>query len=555
MADKLTETEELLRELQSSERRFRSVINRNADGTIILDPSGVVRFVNPAAVSLFDREANELLGTRFGFPVAVGETTELALKRRGETIVVEMRIVETEWDGEPALLASLRDITDRKRAEAERVELIREQAARAEAETARARLAFLAEAGTRLASSLNYEKTLADLARLAIPYLADYVIVDMLEGAGALKQMAVAHKEPAKEYLLKEMRRLYPFDTSKPCGVVRVVRTGRSEMISEVSPAWLTGAARDEKHLEMMEALGFKSYLVVPLVAGERTLGAVSFVLTSDRRYTTEDLALAEDLARRAALFIDNARLYKEAREANRLKDEFLTTLSHELRTPLTSVIGWAQLLRTRDLDRSSARYALDAIERNAKAQAQIVEDLLDTSDILKGNLRLKTEVVNLKDAVESALDATRPAADAKRIKIDAVITSSEDQVTGDFARLRQVIWNLLSNAIKFTPEGGQVRLTLARQGPDVEIAVSDTGTGINPEFLPFIFDHFRQADGSSTRENGGLGLGLTLVRYLVEMHGGTVSAASPGPGRGATFTVRLPGILASDKKMVTTEK
>ncbi len=545
MEDKLTETEELLaqarRELQASERRFRNVINRNADGIIIVDPSGVVRFVNPAAVFLFGREASELLGTDFGFQVAVGETTELALPRRGKPVVVEMRIVETEWDGEPAYLASLRDITDRKRAEAERVELIREQAARAESETARARLAFLAEAGTRLASSLNYEKTLDNLARLTIPYLADYVIVDMLDGASALKQMAVAHKEPAKEYLLKEMRCLYPFDMTKPYGVVKVVRTGRSEMVSEVSPAWLTKAARDEKHLEMMEVLGFKSYMIVPLLAGERTLGAVSFALTSARRYNAEDLALAEDLARRAALFIDNARLYKEAREANRLKDEFLTTLSHELRTPLTSVIGWAQMLRTRDLDTSSARYALDAIERNARAQAQIVEDLLDTSDILKGKLRLKTEVVDVKKAIEAAVDAVKPAADAKGIEIEAVITTSDGHVTGDFARLRQAIWNLLSNAIKFTPKGGNIQLTLAQRGADVEIAVSDTGAGIHPEFLPFIFDHFRQADGSSTREHGGLGLGLTLARYLVEMHGGTVTAASPGPGQGATFIIRLP--------------
>ncbi len=246
---------------------------------------------------------------------------------------------------------------------------------------------------------------------------------------------------------------------------------------------------------------------------------------------TERDEALARANATRA-----------EAEAANRAKDEFLAVLSHELRTPLNAVYGWARMLRTRTLGTAAAEHALDVIERNAAAQVRLIEEILDISRIVTGNMRLQRQPVDLQAVVASALDSVRPAAEAKGIRMEASIDPAAAHITGDPDRLRQVVWNLVSNAIKFTPSGGLVQVDARRVGADVEVAVRDTGRGITPEILPYVFDRFRQADSTSTREHGGLGLGLALVRHLVELHGGTVTAASGGEDQGATFIVTLPG-------------
>jgi CheY-like chemotaxis protein len=223
------------------------------------------------------------------------------------------------------------------------------------------------------------------------------------------------------------------------------------------------------------------------------------------------------------------------------LKDEFLATVSHELRTPLNAILGWTVMLRSGRLKPDKAAEALETIERSARAQNRLVEDLLDVSRIVTGRLQLKFQPVTLAKVVEAAVAAARPAAEAKSIALQVVFDSLPCEVTGDADRLQQVIWNLISNAVKFTPRGGRVQAQLERAGSHVEIKVSDTGEGIAPEFLPHVFDRFRQADGSIQRRHGGLGLGLAIVRHLVELHGGEVSVESPGPGQGATFTVKLP--------------
>jgi PAS domain S-box-containing protein len=230
-----------------------------------------------------------------------------------------------------------------------------------------------------------------------------------------------------------------------------------------------------------------------------------------------------------------------EAEAANRMKDEFLATLSHELRTPLNAILGWATILHSGKIDADDMEEGLSAIERNSQAQTQIIEDLLDVSRIISGNLRLEVQRLQLTDVIEAALAAVLPAANAKQLRIHKVLDSLAGPVTGDAARLRQVVWNLLSNAIKFTPKGGQIQLLLERVNSHVEISVIDTGIGIKPEFLPHVFDRFRQADASTTRRHAGLGLGLAIVKQLVEMHGGTIRAKSPGEGQGATFTITLP--------------
>ena len=231
----------------------------------------------------------------------------------------------------------------------------------------------------------------------------------------------------------------------------------------------------------------------------------------------------------------------RRAEAAGRLKDEFLATVSHELRTPLTAIIGWAHLLRTGKMDEAAAARALEAIERNARSQALMVEDLLDVSRIITGKLRLDVRPVALAPVVKAAVEAMRPGADAKGVLVQVVLDGEAGPVWADADRLQQIIWNLLSNAIKFTPAGGRVDVRLGRAGSHAEISVSDTGKGISPESLPFVFDRFWQADMTSTRAHGGLGLGLGIARHLVELHGGAIEAASEGEGRGSTFTVKLP--------------
>jgi CheY-like chemotaxis protein len=223
------------------------------------------------------------------------------------------------------------------------------------------------------------------------------------------------------------------------------------------------------------------------------------------------------------------------------MKDEFLATLSHELRTPLNAILGWAQMLRMTELEPATAARAYETIERNARAQAQLIADLLDVSRIITGKLRLELGAVDLERVIAAVLDTVRPALDAKRISIAVELDPRAGAVRGDADRLQQVVWNLLSNAIKFTPAGGRVGIRLARADGAVEIQVSDSGAGIQPEFLPYVFDRFRQADSATTRSHGGLGLGLSIARHLVELHGGTIAADSEGPGRGSVFTITVP--------------
>lgn len=254
------------------------------------------------------------------------------------------------------------------------------------------------------------------------------------------------------------------------------------------------------------------------------------------RQYEVRDHMLEEKRAQE-----ERARLLEEAKEANRIKDEFLSTMSHELRTPMTAILGWAHLLRANSFSAEDAAHALEVIERNARAQTKLIDDLLDISRIVTGKLRLDVQLVDLAAVIEAAVEATRPTAEAKSIRLQMLVDSQAGPVAGDRERLQQVVWNLLTNAIKFTPKGGRVQVRLERVDSHVEITVSDTGVGISAEFLPHVFDRFRQADGTTTRAHGGLGLGLSIVRQLVEMHGGTVCAESRGEGQGATFVVQLP--------------
>ncbi len=230
-----------------------------------------------------------------------------------------------------------------------------------------------------------------------------------------------------------------------------------------------------------------------------------------------------------------------EAETANRMKDEFLANVSHELRTPLNAIIGWSHLLRNGRLDNATMARAVETIDRNARSQAQLIEDILDTSRIITGKLRLNKEPVDISSVINAAIDSVQLAVDSKSLQLEVTLDPSARHTIGDANRLQQVVWNLFANAIKFTPSGGRIEVKVERAGESMQIQVSDTGQGIGPDFLPYIFDRFRQADGTTTRQHGGLGLGLAIVRHLVELHGGTITAASAGQGAGSTFAIKLP--------------
>jgi PAS domain S-box-containing protein len=331
----------------------------------------------------------------------------------------------------------------------------------------------------------------------------------------------------------------------------------------------MTGYSREEFISKPVSQVVAPEYMNTMLqmmdrkIAGERLTTYEIEIITKDNRRLALEVSSrliyergnpigvqgsARDITERRRVEEERARLLAgekaarvEAEEANRLKDEFLATVSHELRTPLNAILGWAELLRASKLDDETARRALTTIVRNAKSQAQLIEDILDVSRIITGKLRIDTRPVALIAIINAAIEAVRPAAYAKDITLDTSFAASVGSVLGDPNRLQQVIWNLLSNAIKFTPSGGRVELRLEHKEDSAQIVVHDTGCGISKEFLPHVFDRFRQADSSYTRQHGGLGLGLAIVRHMVEMHGGTVQVESPGEGLGSTFIVKLP--------------
>ena len=299
--------------------------------------------------------------------------------------------------------------------------------------------------------------------------------------------------------------------------------------------------------------LPVRSYLAVPVKgpAGD-VLGGLFFGHSQTAVFTEQHERLASGVAAWASVALENARLYAEAQAANRMKDEFLAVLSHELRTPLNAIVGYSRLLRGNILPPDKAARGLETLERNATWLTQIVEDVLDVSRIVSGKIRLDVQAVELPLIVDNSVATIQPAADAKGVRVQTMIDPRVGPVSGDPSRLQQVVWNLVSNAVKFTPKNGRVQVRLERVNSHVEIVVSDTGAGIRLEFLPYVFERFRQAEGGTTRRTGGLGLGLAIVRHIVEMHGGTVEASSAGEGTGATFRVRLPLMIVHPDTLQT---
>jgi PAS domain S-box-containing protein len=543
------ERNRLLTRLEAKRAFLEAVLRQMPGGVLIAEaPSGKVLFRNELAESLFgvalppptdladyERYREFFPGKGNGGPdrwplvrsltageVVVGEQMEFrrADGSRG-TIRVNAAPVRDAEGRLVAVVTTFFDVTEPKRHEDA--------------------VHFLAEAGAVLGSSLDHQTTLASVARLVVPRLADWCAVHIIDEDGTARQLAVAHADPAKVAWAEELGRRYPTDLNAPRGLPQVLRSGRPEVYPEITDDMLQRGARDAAHLEILRGLGLRSYMVVPLVARGRTLGALSFVAAeSGLRYGPDDLALAEDLARRAALAVDNARLYREAQEADRRKDEFLALLGHELRNPLAPIRTSLHLLRLKANGDAAVRQVVGIMERQVATLVRLVDDLLDVSRITRGKVELRKEAVDVAVAVARAVETVRPFLDERRHRLEVAAPAEPLWVEADPARLEQVLANLLNNAGRYTEPGGQIRVAVERAGAEAVLCVRDNGIGIRAEMLPRVFDLFQQADRLPGRTGEGLGIGLTLVRRLVELHGGSITAASNGPGRGSEFTVRL---------------
>ncbi len=536
-------------ELQS-ERDFISTVLDTADSIIVvLNAEQKIIQASRAFERILGYSLAEVQGrTLDSFFGSAGPSPDLSqaenywMSRDGTPrLIAWSRTVLNGKDGGPNhFVITGNDITERKRAEEQREQLIRGEAARLEAEAAERRSAFLAEASTMLASTLDYEKTLVNISRLAIPTFAEWCFVYLAQG-NEISSAVIAHADVQKEQVARQIEIRLEDLSSTTLPVVRVFETGIPELFSDIHEEELKDTLKDERKFEALTQLGIRSAVVVPMPGRHTVLGVIGFVSPKPNRYGSAELFFAQELARHISFALENARLYREAQEANRAKDEFLATLSHELRTPLNAILGWVQILRAKRLDEITTARAFEAIERNAKAQAELIEDMLDVSRIITGRLRLELQAVELSSAVEGALDSVRPAAEAKGVRLEYMLDPNAGVISGDPHRLQQIVWNLLSNAVKFTPSGGLVRVNLDRLDGEVRLTVRDTGKGISPQFLPYVFDRFRQAEIMISRTSGGLGLGLSIARHLVELHGGVIEASSEGEGCGATFTVTFP--------------
>ena len=423
----------------------------------------------------------------------------------------------------------------RRRAEDERRRLLwREQEARARAETA--------------AGLLRRVQSIVDVAlgRLALDDMMRELL-ERIRGVLGVERAVVLLLDEEENVLVVRAAKGFESEVEQrvrvPIGsglAGRVAAERRSIAMADIE--------RDEAISHHPIEAGIRSLLDVPLVVGGRVIGVISIGSKSRRVFATTEIELLELAAERIAVAIDGARAYEgeqraraAAEAANRAKDEFFAMLSHELRTPLGAILSWAHLLRSGRLDAAGTGRAVQTIDRNARLQAQLINDLLDVSRITAGKLELDLRVVDPASVVEAALSALRPEADAAGLVVDAAIDHSLGALRADPDRLQQVMSNLLSNAIKFTPRGGRIEVRLERAGSRATIAVNDTGPGVAADLVPHVFERFRQGEGPATRRHGGLGLGLTIVRHLVELHGGTVEVESPGELGGATFIVRLP--------------
>ncbi|WP_010583604.1 hybrid sensor histidine kinase/response regulator [Schlesneria paludicola] len=523
--------------------RLAAIVESTDDAIVSLDLEDKVVSWNEAAERLYGYRAEEMLGKpltnivpddltdeliviqqklRDGDRVNLYETARL--RKDGTRIDVSLTISPLRTaDGRIVGCSKIaRDISQRKRME----------------QTNR----FLADSSAALAVLVDYQSTLQKIASLSVPYFADWATVDLIAADGMLNRVAVAHRDPLLIQEAIEMNRRFPPEPTSSHGVWNIVNSAKGELIAEIDDALIASTTNRPELRDYLTRLGIRSYIGVPLKVRDRILGVIMFFCAeSGRRYGEHDLWVANELAQRAAIAIENASLYQNLKEADRRKDEFLAILAHELRNPLAPMRNAIQILHQGADKASVVQYSRDVIDRQIQQMTRLIDDLLDVSRISRNKLELRKEAVTLQNVIECAIEASQPVITESGHKLAVSLPDQPIGLNGDPTRLAQIFLNLLNNAAKYTERGGQIELRARVHGSQIVVNISDNGIGIPADKVPSLFQMFAQVQDSIARSQGGLGIGLSLVKRLVEMHGGTIEASSEGVGQGSRFTVRLP--------------
>ena len=525
--------------MAANDDRFRHLVEEYPAITWTSDVDGNVTYANPRLreyIGSVPADTAHDWALEFGHPDDIPRRSETwaAANRAGAPYHLELRIRGRDgayrWflaqatpvkDDEGRIvewLGTATDIHDRKRSEDN--------------------LRFLADAGLALAEIADVDSTLDRIARLAVPYFADWCEVSLREGTD-VRRLAAVHGDPEKVRMLEEIDRRFPRGRSS--GAAHVIRSGETLFFPELGEADLRDAAVSDEHSAMLSRLGLKSYISAPIACKDGVVGAISFAMAeSGRTYTALDCRVADELGRRAGVALDNARLMQALTDADRRKDEFLAVLAHELRNPLAPVRNAVEILRAVPSPTPQVQWTHDVIDRQVRQMSRLVDDLLDVSRIARGKIVLKRERVDFTEAIRLALETSRPLIERGGHELTLRLKPERLVVDGDLGRLSQIISNLLNNAARYTPQGGQIWLSAGRVGNQVELCVGDNGIGVDPRMRERIFEMFAQGS-RDRRGHGGLGIGLTLVKRLVQMHGGEVEVRSEGHGRGSQFLVRMP--------------
>jgi PAS domain S-box-containing protein len=532
-------------EAQGSARLLAGILSIAAEAIITVDETQTILHFNQGAERVFGYTAAEVVGrpldallpdrfraTHRAHVAGFGAGQEVArqmghrreifgLRKGGQEFPAEASIAKLDLpDGRRVYSAVLRDITERKRAEQEQ--------------------RFLAAASAVMASSLDYDDTLAAVSSLPVPLLADWCALAVVEPDDTIRRVAPPHADPARAPVVAELFRRYPLDWDSPWIAIDVLRTGRAELVADVTDEWLEARVVDAEHLRLTRAAGLASLLVVPLVARDRILGALTCARTEGSpRFGEGDLALARDFALRAALAVDNARLYRTAQRATQARDVVLGVVSHDLRNPLSAIAMCARALREHPpANEADRQYLVDAIYDSTEWTQRLIRDLLDVAAIDAGQLSLERRPEPIGPIVQQLRAMFDQAAAERQVALLVDVAAGAPAVHGDGARVVQVLANLVGNALKFTGAGGRVAVRVEPRGGDVLFSVADTGPGIPDEDRPHLFDLYWHA--RRTARNRGSGYGLAIAKGIVEAHGGRIWVEST-PGAGSTFSFTIP--------------
>ncbi|HEY3965969.1 MAG TPA: PAS domain S-box protein [Planctomycetaceae bacterium] len=530
-------------QVAESQARLAAIVESSDDAIISKTLEGRILSWNAGAQRLFDYTPQEAIGQSIFLIIPADRRDEerliLERLRRGERIE-HYETVRVSKQGRPIDISlTISPIRDGAGRVVGASKIARDITTRMRAEkTAR----FLAQASAALAELTDYESTLQKVASLAVPLFADWCAVDMLESDGSLHRLTVTHGNLEKVRFVEDLDRRYPTRLSDAGGAGKVMRTGEPEWAAVIPDDRLEELARNDERFRLLRELALKSYVCVPLKSRGKVLGALTFAMAeSGRSYEADDLQTAQDVAHRIVIAIENARLLGALRESDRRKDEFLAMLAHELRNPLAPIRNAVQIFRVKGPPAPELAWATDVIGRQVDQMTRLVDDLLDVSRINTGKIEIRKQRVTLASIIETAVEAVRPLIDSRGHELLVDLPTEPVVLDVDPTRLSQVFANLLNNSAKYTEPGGRISLTGRRRGDEIVVQVKDNGIGIPREMLPRIFGMFTQVDRSLDRAQGGLGIGLTLVQRLVQLHGGQVEAGSEGPGRGSEFVVRLP--------------